>query len=164
VNGTATLAGFITFVTNVLRPPAPFDPTTDPAMEFAFNFAVQWVLTDLVNVPGVVGAPLTMYQIAVNNLAADTLINIAIDPNGAPIVQNSEPPLPFWAFLRQKYNILSFIPGIVQSSGDVSTNVGYMVPKSFENYSVMDLQNLKTPFGRVYLSIAGAWGPVWGLS
>lgn len=161
--GEPTLGGFINFVTNVMKPPAPFDPATDPSVEFAFNFAIEWTYIGLASVPGRMGA-LTMYQIAVYNFAADTLINIAEDPEGAPAVPFSDPPLPFWAFTRKKYNILSFIPGIVQSSGDVSTNVGYMVPKSFENYSVMDLQNLKTPFGRTYLSIAGAWGPVHGLS
>jgi hypothetical protein len=159
----ATLGGFINFVTNVMKPPSSFDPSTDPSVEFAFNFAVQWTYMGLASVPGCIGA-LTIYQTAVYNFAADTLINIASDPDGAAPVPGSDPPLAFWAFTRQKYNILSFIPGIVQSSGDVSTNVGYMVPKSFENYSVMDLQNLKTPFGRVYLSIAGAWGPVHGLS
>jgi hypothetical protein len=163
VIGEPTLGGFINFVTNVMKPPAPFDPATDPSVEFAFNFAIEWTYIGLASVPGRMGA-LTMYQIAVYNFAADTLINIAEDPEGAPAVPFSDPPLPFWAFTRKKYNILSFIPGIVQSSGDVSTNVGYMVPKSFENYSVMDLQNLKTPFGRTYLSIAGAWGPVHGLS
>jgi hypothetical protein len=163
VNGTPTLGGFITFVTDVMKPPAPFDPATDPSVVNAFNFAVQWTYIGLVTVPGFMGA-LTMYQIAVYNLAADTLINIAQDPEGSNPVPGSDPPLPFWAEMRKKFNILSFIPGIVQSSSDVSTSVGYMVPKSFDNYSVMDLQNLKTPFGRTYLSIAGAWGPVNGLS
>jgi hypothetical protein len=163
VSNQATLGGFINFVTNVMQPPSPFNPATDPSVVFAFNFAVQWTYIGLVAVPGVMGG-LTMYQTAVYNFAADTLINIAEDPEGSPAVPNSDPPMPFWAFTRKKYNILSFIPGIVQSSGDVSTNVGYMVPKSFDNYSVMDLQNLKTPFGRVYLSIAGAWGGVNGIS
>ena len=38
------------------------------------------------------------------------------------------------------------------------------VPKAFDELTIGNLQNLKTPWGRVYLGIAQSYGTLWGLS
>jgi hypothetical protein len=163
-----TIGGFIAFVQNVLQPPDVFDASTSVFVTYAYDFAVQWVTKQLKTVPGIPGAS-SVYAIAVYNLAADFLINIAQDQPGDPVVPNSGTGnnpngLRYWAFLRSRYHIDSFVPGVIQTSSDEGTSVGYVVPDQFSQFSVADLQNLKTPFGRRYLGIAQSFGTVWGLS
>lgn len=163
-----TEAGFITFVQNVIQPPSYFDPTTSAYVVYAYNYAYQWVNNQLSNVPGLQGA-WNMYAIAVYNLAADVLINIAQDAPTDPIYPNTcsnafPEGMQYWAWLRNKYNILAFFPGVIQSSSDEGTSASYLVPDQFQYFSVADLQNLKTPYGRTYLGIAQSWGTVWGLT
>jgi hypothetical protein len=163
-----TLGGFVEFVTNVIQPPAPFDPTTSVFVTLAYDFAIQWVDRQLRVAPGIPGSP-SIYAIAVYNLAADFLINIAQDQPSDPVVPNSGTGtnpngLQYWAFLRSRYNILSFTAGVVQTTSDEGTSAGYLVPEQFSQFSVADLQALKTPFGRAYLGIAQSFGSVWGLS
>lgn len=154
------IGGFIEFVTNVMTPPAPFDPTTSIYIPYAYNFAYQWVNSDLQYVNGIPGA-WNLYSIAVYNLAADTLIAIAQDPTPYVIYQDG---LPYWQWLRKEFNVLAFIPGIVQTSSDEGTSVGYMLPEGYANYTIANIQNTKTPYGRAYLGIASSYGTLWGLS
>ena len=163
-----TLGGFITFVQNVIQPPTYFDATTSVYVTYAYNYAYQWVNSQICTVPGLQSS-WNMYAIAVYNLAADFLINFAQDQLGDPIVPNtisatSPNGLQYWAWLRSKYDVLSFFPGVIQSSSDEGTSSSYVVPEQFQNFSVADLQSLKTPYGRTYLGIAQSWGTVWGLS
>jgi hypothetical protein len=163
-----TLGGFVTFVQNVIQPPSYFDPTTSVYVVYAYNYAYQWVNSQLSSVPGLPGV-WNMYALAVYNLAGDVLINIAQDAPDDPIVPNScngtDPSgLQYWAWLRNKYNILAFFPGVVQSTSDEGTSASYVVPEQFQTFSVADLQNLKTPYGRTYLGIAQSIGTCWGLS
>jgi hypothetical protein len=163
-----TLGGFIQFVENVLQPPDVFDASTSVFVPYAYDFAVQWVTKQLKTVPGIPGAS-SVYAIAVYNLAADFLINIAQDQPGDPVAPNSGTSknpagLQYWAFLRDRYQVLSFVPGVIQSTSDEGTSSSYVVPDQFSQFSVADLQNLKTPFGRRYLGIAQSFGTVWGLS
>ncbi len=154
------LGGFIEFVTNVMNPPVPFVPSTSIYVVYAYNIAIQYVNTDLSLVPGALGA-WTLYAQAVYNYAADTLIAIAQDQPSDPVYKND---LKYWAWLRKEYNTLAFIPGIVQSSSDEGTSVGYDLPKGYEGYTIGDIQNTKSPFGRAYLAYASSWGSLWGLS
>ena len=113
-----TEGGFITFVTNVLQPPSYFNPTTSVYVTYAYNYAYQWVTQQLQLVPGIPNA-WNMYAIAVYNLAADFLINFAQDQPSDPIVPNTvsaQNPngLQYWAWLRSKYDVLAFFPGVVQ--------------------------------------------------
>lgn len=71
----------------------------------------------------------------------------------------------FFARLRSQWKLASFAPGVVASSSDVSTSASLINPEFFANLRLLDLQLLKTPFGRRYLELAQAYGPViWGLS
>lgn len=161
-----TLSGFIEFVQNVMKPPAPFDATTSLFVQYAYNYAVQFANQNLSNVQGLPGV-WSLYAMAVYNLAANTLINFAQDPPGAPLVTPPNGPLPglpYWASLRKSYGVLNFVAGVVSSTSDEGTSSSYEIPEQFKNYTIANLQNLKTPYGRQYLSIAGSWGSLWGLS
>lgn len=71
----------------------------------------------------------------------------------------------FFARLRSQWKLASFAPGVVASSSDVSTSASLINPEFFANLRLLDLQLLKTPFGRRYLQLAQAYGPaIWGLS
>jgi hypothetical protein len=158
-----TQAGFQAFITNVMGvPPAALSPS-DPVVTWCFDFAVQWVNTALCSVPGVPGA-WTLYARAVYNLAADTLINTAQDGPGSPTVKTADGDLPYWQGTRFNLQINNFVAGVVQSTSDEGTSASFLVPESFSNYTIANLQNLKTPYGRAYLGIAQSWGPVWGLN
>lgn len=155
-----TLGGFIAFVTNVMKVPAPFDPSSDVSVTYAYDFADQFVNSALRSVRGMPGV-WTLYAMAVYNLAADTLINFAQDDPDAPEYKDG---LQYWAWLRNAYGVNNFVAGVVQSTSDVSTSASYQVSDQFANYTIANLQNLKTPYGRQYLGIAGSWGTQWGLS
>jgi hypothetical protein len=58
-----------------------------------------------------------------------------------------------------------FAPGVVSSSGDVGTSASLLNPEFFKNLTLMDLQLVKTIYGRRYLTISQAYGPtIWALS
>ena len=159
--GDPTLGDFEGFVANYMGVPSTaMNPATSPYVPWAYNYALQIVNQALQCVPGVTGA-WSVYALAVYNLAADTLVNIAQDASGAPIYQNN---LPYWQWLRGQYGVLSFTPGVVSSSSDEGTSTSYTVPRTFENYTIANLNQLKTPYGRQYLGLASSWGTVWGLS
>ena len=152
-----------------MQPPSYFDPSTSVYVTYSYNFAVQWVNPDMVNTAGLPTA-WSLYTLAVYNLAADTLINITQDQPGDPIytppfgIENPSG-MQYWAWLRKQFNVLEFIPGIVSTTSDEGTSVGYIVPESFSQFTISNLQNLKTNFGRTYLGIVQSWGKsAWGIS
>jgi hypothetical protein len=158
-----TLGGFIMFVTDVMKPTVYFVPATSPYVSYSYDYALQFVNAALASVPGVTGA-WTLYAMAVYNLAADTLINFAQDGVSDPPYPNSDSDTKYWSYLRQQFKINTFIPGVLTSSSDESSSVGYQVSDQFAGYTIANLQNLKTPYGRQYLGIAGSWGTQWGIS
>lgn len=159
--GDPTLAGFQTFITDVMQVPSDaLDPATAPVVVWAYDFAQNWVYQGLQCIPNPGGA-WSLYALAVYNLAADTLINWAQDATDAPVYQDG---MKFWAWLRGKYEVNDFVAGVVQSTGDQGTNSSYLVPDGFKALTIANLGNLKTPFGRCYLGIAQSWGGIWGLS
>lgn len=96
-----------------------------------------------------------LYVWAVYNLAAALLFNFALDT----------PPSTFFADARTKFNINGFVAGVISSASDNGTSAGTVVPASLSQLTIADLQLLKTPWGREYLSIAQKWGPdLFGLS
>lgn len=71
----------------------------------------------------------------------------------------------FFARLRSLWKLAAFAPGVVASTSDVSTSASLVNQEFFANLRLLDLQLLKTPYGRRYLQLAQAYGPViWGLS
>lgn len=158
-----TIGGFQAFITNVMRvPPSALDPTA-PVVTYAYDFALQWVTEQLCLVPGIQGS-WNMYAIAIYNLAADTLVNWVQDDPAAPLIPGTDPPVRYWQWLRDQFQVYDFVAGVVQSTSDQGTSASYMIPETFNGYTIGNLQNLKTPWGRQYLAIASSLGTLWGLS
>ena len=153
-----TLGGFVEFVTGTMGVPSGvINPANPPNyVTWAYDFALNFVNQALQCVPNA-GSGWSLYAVAVYNLAGDTLINFGMD-------NSANTPPTYWATLRAQYGTNNFVAGVVQSSGDEGTNSSYAIPKGFENYTIANLQNLKTPYGRQYLGIAQSWGTVWGLT
>lgn len=95
-----------------------------------------------------------LYTLAVYNLAADRLLNFAPDMAGQT----------YFADLRAKLRISSPIMGVIAMASDQGTVSSYLNPEQMKNFTLGDLQNLKTPYGRAYLEIAQSYGTLWGLS
>lgn len=154
-----TQAGFLTFVRNVMGITTIVLPDTSDVIPTAYQVAVE-----LAN-PVIAKASPTMYTLAVYNLAGSNLINFAQDLPGAAIYKNfNDEPLAYFAYFRAFWKINDFVTGIVQASSDTSTSVTLEVQDALKNLTLMDLQTLKDPFGRQYLSIAQQFGTLWGLT
>jgi len=160
-----TLAGFQSFITNVMAIPPAALPLTSPFIQMALAVALSIVNPALmsVGVPSMdaAGAPLTtfnintIYDLAVYNLAGSNLINYAVDQLGET----------YFADLRKALNITGFVSGIVQSTSDEGTSTSLVVQEAAKEFTLMNLQQLKDPFGRRYLELAQSYGPTtWGLT
>lgn len=95
-----------------------------------------------------------MYGLAVYNLAADRLLNFAQDQAGQTYFRD----------IRTKFKLLDPVAGVVQSASDQGTSGAYLNIETMKNFTLMDLQTLRTPFGRRYMEIAMSFGPdIFGL-
>lgn len=111
------------------------------------------VATATVN-PALAGASPMIYTLAIYNIGADMLVNWSPDQPGQT----------YFADLRKAYGVFDFAPGVVTSSSDGGTSTSIMNPEFMKDFTLANLQNLKTPYGRQYLAWAQAYGPLWGLS
>jgi hypothetical protein len=119
-----------------------------PALRSTFNIAMDIVSETLNASPDV-------YVLAVYNLAADRLINYALDISGQTYFQD----------LRKDYRIATVSVGVASSANDQGTSVGILNPRAMETFTMLDLQTLKTPYGRAYMGLAQSYGPaLWGLT
>lgn len=170
---TCTVAGYLSFIRNVMVISEEVLPDNSIWVGGTFNVAYNRVnpairkFRNVNNVPPYTSpSPWpTPFALAVYNLAGDRLINFAQDLPDADPVDGSNPAQPYFAYMRSQLKILSYVGGTVQSTSDEGTSVGLVVPKAMENFTLADLQNLKTPWGRNYMGIAQEYGPSgWGLS
>ena len=170
-----TLAGFQAFITQTMGISATVLPPNDPVIPLAFavalaivNPALQCVPLPSTDAAGVAlnSGGLTIYTLAVYNFAADRIINFAQDQPGAAIIEGSgDPGLPFFQWQRKQLNINGFVPGVIQSSNDESTGESFVVQEAAKQFTLANIQQLKTIYGRQYLSLAQDWGPtVWGMN
>lgn len=176
-----TLAGFLSFVRNTMGISTTILPDNSAVIGMAFAVALAIVNRALlvVSVPqfDVTGAQLnggglSIYALAVYNLAADNLLNYAHDLPDADIVEGSgdpddpaNPGLPFFAWTRKQLNINGFVPGVIESSSDNGTGNSLVVQEAAKNFTLANLQQLKTTYGRTYLAFAQSYGPsTWGIS
>jgi hypothetical protein len=159
-----TLAGFLSFIRNGMGITTTVLPDNSVWITYAFNVAMALVNQALsaVVVDPVTGD--TIYSLAVYNLAASNLLNYAQDLTGAANVAGSDPPAPFFQYTRSKWNISSFVSGVVQSTSDEGTSMSLVVPEQLQQLTLANLQQLKDPFGRQYLAFAQDYGTLWGLS
>ena len=147
---TPTIGAFEAFVYGVMGVPADSLPTNSPVLQFAFDMALDVVLTSLQCVP-YQSTSMSIYELAVYNYGADTLINFAPD---IPSAANPN----YWANIRTQWGSYSFVSGVINFSSDQSTSQGMAVPEGLKQLMIGDLQNLKTPYGRAYLAIAQSAG------
>jgi hypothetical protein len=158
--GPPTLAGFQSFLVNYVGITAVILPPASLVVSTAFTIA-----TDIVNLQLQLASP-DIYTLAVYNLATSNVINFAQDlPNAPPYAQ--APPgvsLPFFAYMRDRFNILGPVSGVIQSSSDVSTSESMVVPDWATGLTLADLQFRKDPYGRQYLALAQSYGTLWGIS
>lgn len=102
----------------------------------------------------------TIRAYAVYNLAGATMVQIAQDDPNAPPPWNT-----YWADLRSQMGLNGFTAGVIQSSADQGTSASYKVSSFFDNLTPGELDLIKTPWGRQYLTIASWYGPtIWGLT
>lgn len=162
-----TLDGFTTYFYAATAIPQTVIPTTSLFLGYAYNVALSTVNLKL----NAAGGPI--YMLAVYDLATDNLINWAppsnppvyfMLPSGAQVLDAQGNPIEYMTYLRQQYGINQFTPGVISSSGDESTNASYEMLEQYKGYTLANLQNLKTPWGRAYLSKAADVGNLWGLS
>jgi len=143
----ADRTGFLAFIraTGVTTAQLP-DASTDIDSALALSIAIVYIRIQEVS-------PL-IYDSAVYNLAFSNLIEFATD----------QPAQTFFADQRKNFNILGFVPGVISSTSDEGTSESLLNPEFMQKLSLADLQYLKTPWGRQYLSIAQRVGPIWGMS
>lgn len=154
-----TLAGFIAFVRNVMGISTAVLPDASASIPLAYAVAIE-----IVNQQLAIASSL-MYSYAVYNLGGDNLINYAQDLDGAPPVAGSDPPQAYFAYARKRFNIYGFVSGVIQSASDEATSESMVVQEAAKNFTLADLQALKTPWGRQYLAIAQKYGPaIWGFN
>jgi hypothetical protein len=166
-----TLAGFTAFVRNVMGISATVLPDGSPVIAFALAVAMGIVNPQLAAacIPSAdaAGVPLnssgfTVYVLAVYNLAGSNLLSYAQDLPNAPVYKNK---LAFFAYFRWKWNLNSFVPGVIDSSSDETTSEHMVVQDAAKAFTLANLQQLKDPFGRQYLAFAQSYGPsTWGIS
>lgn len=125
----------------------------------AYLIAPQWLFTTLAVAQGIVNEVLSclqapLYVLAVYNLATDRLINYASDVAGQT----------FFMDQRTKFRLLDVSVGVSAAASDQGTAVGILNPEVMKNFTLANLQYMKTPWGREYLGIAQSVGTLWGLS
>ncbi|HXB13379.1 MAG TPA: hypothetical protein VNZ45_15435 [Bacteroidia bacterium] len=148
-----TLPGYLKWVRNIMAVPLMVLPNNSPYIELSFDLAHT-----IVNLYLNYASPM-LYTQAVYNLGGDYLVNMAQDNPSLPPPNNT-----YWADLRQSLGVNGFLPGLINQAEDQGTSAAVKLLSSMENLTLMDLQNLKTPWGRVYLGIAQSVGSMWGIT
>lgn len=133
---------------------------TTQASPEAISATNEWVLwtfevaLSLVN-RAICAASAIQYTLAIYNLATDRVINWAQDI----------PDQTYFSDLRDKMKLTTPAVGTVTSVGDQGSSVSVVNPEFLKNLTLMDLQDMRTPYGRNYLGIAQQFGPdIFGLS
>ena len=147
-----TFTGFIWWVTNMMGVPENDMPTND-VLQFAYDEAINIAYLGLATIPSQPTSN-SIYAMAVYNLAGAFLLQFAQDT----------PPSTYWSDLRSSLSINAFTPGIVQAASDQGTSDGLYIPEVIKGMTLLDLQLAKSPWGQMYLMLAGQWGSLWGIT
>jgi len=151
----ATLGGFIRFIRNVMKIPVGELPDNSDVIGIAYNVAITLTNDTLQCIPNPNPAYPSIYDLAVYNLGGDRIINYAPDAIGST----------YFTDLRAKFNLDTFVGGVVNSTNDNGSGVSLTVPDAMSGLTFQDLQTLKTPYGRTYLGLIQAAGPtIWGIT
>lgn len=148
-----SLNGYRQWVRGIMEVPVAVLPDNSIYLEMSYDISLE-----IVNRYLDIASP-NIYTIAVYNLGGDYLVNITQDNATLPSPQNT-----YWTNLRNSLQVNSFVPGIIDNAEDQETSAGLELLASMKNLTIADLQQLKTPWGRVYLGIAQSVGSMWGLT
>lgn len=171
--GVPTLADFLTYLSGTVGIPATALPASSPYPQYALDNAVALVNPALQNTQGnypggyVAGGNLgsLIYIEAVYSLATSNLLNFCPDVVPTVVYPTGDAAgLGFFAYTRNKWDMTSFLPGVVAASSDEGTSQTLDVPDYFKLFTVADLQTLKDPWGRRYVGLAQRYGVnIWSL-
>ena len=159
-----SIEGFTAWVFRVMGVPTGALAPDTPYLQLAYDEALNVAYVGLAWVPNwSIANPKSpsIYAIAVYNLGGHILASIAVDDPDA--VPPTTPPT-FWADLRDKLQMNSLSIGFVTSASDQGTSAGQQIPNAIADMTLMGLDLMKTPWGRRYMTIAGQWGNLWGIS
>jgi hypothetical protein len=145
------LPDFTSFVQDSMGVPVSALPASSPWFGYAFNQAMALVIQ-------VATVTAIEYVLAVYNCGGHILIRITPDQPGQSYFQTLRGPG------AGGFNLSGFTSGIVSGSSDQGTSQTLVVPEGFKNLTFGDLDFVKTPWGRQYLSYAQDFGTIWGLS
>ena len=150
---TPSVGDYTLWLQNVVGINIVYLPPSSPFISYAFNRAVNLVLNVPTQLSGV------EYTIAVYNCATHLQLKITPDQ----IVNNVQ--LDYFLKKRAEFSLLGPVVGLVSSSSDEGTSVTNAVPEALKQLTALDLDFMKTPWGRSYLEFAQDFGPtIWGLS
>lgn len=154
-----TLADYEQFLASYVQIPTYALPSTSPSIAMTLAIAEATCNPDLQIANGSPNSSIPysgpgIYQLAVYNLATDFLINFTQDQPGQT----------YFADLRKSFTINDFVPGVISASADETTSETLLTQDFMKNFTLSDLQRLKTPYGRRYLELAQSYGTLWGLS
>jgi hypothetical protein len=150
---TPTLPGYRRWIYTIMDVPEIVLPDNSPYIELSYEMSHE-----IVHLWLDIASPL-LYTQAVYNLGGDFLVNIAQDNSNLPPPDNT-----YWTDLRQQMQINNFVPGLINATNDEDTSAALLTPLGLQNLTLLDLQTLKTPWGRVYMGIAQSIGSMWGAS
>lgn len=158
--GIPNIADFLTFLSANVGIPASALPPASPFPQYALTNAIA-----LVNL-AIQTASSPIYVDAVYSLATSNLLNFCPDVVPAVVYPPGDAGgLGFFAYTRNKWDMTSFIGGVINSTSDEGTSESMTVPDYFQLFTVADLQYLKDPYGRRYIGYAQRYGSnLWGLS
>lgn len=137
-----------TFLTTVAGVPTGALPSGSPYVTWALSYAEEQTLRVLC----LIGRD--YYCFAVYCLATSFLLNWCPDT----------PPSTFFADARADMKLTSFTPGVVNSAADQGTSDSLLSPDFLKGLTLGQLQALKDPYGRQWLSMQQDLGNIWGLS
>jgi hypothetical protein len=143
-----TLDGYLAFLRGVAGIGADVLPDNSPIISESYQVALENVYQ------GIVALGPVSYRNAVYNYATDYLINWAIDT----------PPSEFFSRLRKNYGLNYFTGGLTTGGSDQGTSGNIQISDALRGLNVGELTQLKTPFGRAYLTIAQPFAHVWGIT
>jgi hypothetical protein len=148
-----TLLGYLFWIREIMAVPKIVLPDNSPYIELSYDLSLEIVNRYIEFASGIV------YTQCVYNLGGDYLVQMAQDNPNLPPPNNT-----YWADLRASMGVNSFLPGLVNRAADQGTDAGLQLLSAMENLTIADLQQLKTPWGRVYLGLAQSVGSMWGFT
>lgn len=145
---TPNLTDYTTFVQSWGATPT-YLPTSSFWLTTTFKIACMTVNRSLDYDP-------VAYTLAVYNLGMDRLVNYAQDQPGQD----------YFKKLRNDFKLTyAFAPGVLSATGDQGSSSSYLNPEWMSTITIMDIELMKTPWGRSYLGFAQSYGStIWGLS